>query len=346
LTIETGLVVTPGQPGFRPLLWEQHCCLPLLPTADLRELLRYREAAAGYVSVNAGYAPQDARAATEILTAFRGQVDRHPGLVLATGVEAVLAARATGRIAVGFDLEDSNPLDGRLELVRHFYDLGVRTLLPSYNYRNEAGSGCLDTVDEGLTPYGRRLIAEMNAVGMVPDGSHCSARTGLGICEVTTRPMVYSHSCLRGLWDHERNITDEQARACAATDGVIGITGVGIFLGANDASIEAMVRHIDYAVDLVGPRHVGIGSDFTFDHRDFNRELAANPHLFPECYRRWGAVGFVAPERLARLAGELFGLGYPGDAVAGILGENFLRVARESWQPADAPGGCTGAGGT
>ena len=115
---------------------------------------------------------------------------------------------------------------------------------------------------------------------------------------------------MRALWDHERNIRDDQARACAATGGVIGINGVGIFLGENDATAAAMARHIDYAVQLVGPQHVGIGTDYVFDSADLNRELAENPQIFPESYRRWGRVDFVPPEQLPPLEAELAGRGY------------------------------------
>ncbi|GHH18771.1 membrane dipeptidase [Streptomyces rubradiris] len=87
---------------------------------------------------------------------------------------------------------------------------------------------------------------------------------------------------------HPRNITDEQARECAATGGVVGITGVGIFLGPNDASVDALVRHIDYAVELVGPEHVGVSTDYPFDHDDFNAMLKQSPELFPDSCTRWG----------------------------------------------------------
>jgi membrane dipeptidase len=193
----------------------------------------------------------------------------------------------------------------------------------------------MDTDDEGLTAYGRAMVREMNRVGMVPDGSHSSVRTGLDLCEVSTGPVIYSHSCMRSVWEHERNITDEQARACAATGGVIGITGVGIFLGANDISIDALIRHLDYAVELVGPDHVGIGTDFPFDQTDFDREFAENAELFPESYRRWGPIRFLSPEALSPLASALSARGYPDETIGGILGGNFLRVARQAWGTRD-----------
>lgn len=312
------------------MLWEQHCCLPLSTRADLGELLRYRRPGGSFVSVNVGYVPQSFADVVALLVAWRRQVAGR--LRLALTLDDVNAAQLAGDVAVGFDLEDSGPLEGRLERVRYLYDLGVRTMLPSYNHANAAGGGCLDEVDDGLTAYGRSLIREMNAVGMVADGSHCGARTGLDMCEVSAHPVIYSHSCLRGVWDHPRNITDEQARACAATGGVVGITGVGIFLGANDASLDALVRHIDYAVDLIGPDHVGLSTDYPFDHDDFNAMIVGSPELFPDCYTRWGPINFMPPEGLLAVEGALRDRGYPADAVAAILGGNFRRVAAQVWQ--------------
>jgi membrane dipeptidase len=137
---------------------------------------------------------------------------------------------------------------------------------------------------------------------------------------------------MRAVWDHPRNITDDQAKECAATGGVVGITGVGIFLGPNDASVEALVRHIDHAVDLVGPEHVGVSTDYPFDEGDFNAMLEQSPELYPDCYTRWGPIDFMPPEGLLTVEGALRARGYPEDAVAAILGGNFRRVAAQVWQ--------------
>ncbi len=315
-----------------PLLWEQHCCLPLAVGADVGELARYRRPGGSFVSVNVGYSPHSNSLVLSLLHDWRARVAADPRMRLAATLEDIDAATAAGEVAVAFDLEDSGPLDGDLSQLRLFYDLGVRTLLPTYNRRNAAGCGCLDETDDGLSAYGRDLVREMNAVGMVVDGSHCSTRTGLDLCEVSQLPVVYSHSCMRALWDHPRNITDDQARACAQTGGVVGITGVGIFLGPNDASVEAMVRHIDYAVELVGPEHVGISSDYSFDHEEFNALRTTNPELFPESYTRWGPINFMPPEGLLSVEDALLARGYPAQAVAAILGGNFRRVAEQVWR--------------
>jgi membrane dipeptidase len=316
-----------------PLLWDQHTCLPPQTDTSVVPLTRYQRNGAAFVSVNAGYSPHSFHDTMALLRHYRAAIDAHPDLGLAASVDDVLAITREGRIAVVFDLEDSRPLDGDLGNLATLAGLGVRTLLPTYNHANHAGSGCLDTNDGGLTAWGRSLVAEMNNVGVVPDGSHCSARTGLDMCEISNGPVIYSHSCIRSVWDHPRNITDDQARACAATGGVIGITGVGIFLGPNTPTLEAMTRHLEYAVDLVGIGHVGVSTDFSFDYADFNEELARNPHLFNDSYTRWGQIQWMEPETLVGLGEHLCQHGWSNADIEAVLSGNFYRVAQHAWQP-------------
>lgn len=327
----------PTAPGERlrsEFGWEQHCCLPLEAGCDISPLSRYRDVGVSYLSVNVGFAPHDIDATMRVLSSWRRQILLRPEeFVLANTVADVLAAQQSGRLAVGFDLEDTNPLGGEIGMVQAYYDLGVRSMLMTYNHENLAGFGCHAESDPGLTSFGRAVVDEMNRVGMVVDVSHCGYRTSMDTLERSASPAIFSHSSMRALWEHERNIRDDQALACAATGGVVGINGVGIFLGPNDISVPTVARHIDYAVQLVGPEHVGIGTDYVFDNDDLNRELANNPQLFPESYRRWGRADFFPPEQLVALEAELARLGYPADAIAGIMGGNFLRVARQVWRP-------------
>ena len=172
----------------------------------------------------------------------------------------------------------------------------------------------------------------MNDVGIVPDGSHCSARTGLDMCETSSGPVIYSHSCMRSVWDHPRNITDDQARACAATGGVVGITGVGIFLGPNTPTLDAMTRHLEYAVDLVGIGHVGVSTDSSFDYADFADEIARSPHLFDDSYTRWGVIQWMQPETWLMLGEHLERRGWRTSDIHAVLAGNFYRVAETAWR--------------
>lgn len=313
------------------LLWDQHTCLPLQLDADVGQLTRYQRPGGAFVSVNAGYSPHTFDDTTALLAHYRSAVAAHPRLQLAAGIDDVAAIVDADGIAVVFDLEDSGPLDDNLENLYPLAELGVRTLLPTYNHANRAGCGCLDSDDSGLTGWGRSLVSEMNAAGIVPDGSHCSRRTGLDMCETSSGPVIYSHSCMRAVWDHPQNITDDQARACKDTGGVIGITGVGIFLGPNTPTLDALTQHLEYAVELVGIEHVGISTDFSFDQTDFTAELVRNPHLFDESYTRWGPIQWMPPETFLTIDQHLRQRGWSGTHIAAVLGGNFYRVARQVW---------------
>ena len=133
------------------------------------------------------------------------------------------------------------------------------------------------------------------------------------------------------MWPHPRNITDDQVRACAATGGVVGITGVGIFLGQNTPTIEAMIRHLEAAVDLAGIEHVGVSTDFSFDAADFLRELAAHPESFDDSYTRWGPIRWMEPRVFLTLGTALLERGWLRDDVDAVMYGNFLRVAAAAW---------------
>jgi membrane dipeptidase len=173
----------------------------------------------------------------------------------------------------------------------------------------------------------------MNRVGMVVDGSHCSLRTTFDLFDVSEAPVIFSHSNPRALYEHPRNITDDQIRGCAATGGVVGINGIGHFLGDNDTRTETFVRAVEYVCELVGPEHVGIGLDFVFDKDDLAAEFAENSDAFPEGFGYSAdSFDFIEPERLPTITEALLERGIGADDVRAILGGNFLRVAQATWR--------------
>ena len=232
------------------LVWDNHGCMPLESAALLAQYLpqltRYRDAGTDVVMINVGYGEMPLGETLERLAHLRRYLRAHPEhYVEALSVADIERAKASGMLAVGFDLEGMAPIQDELALISTFYDLGVRWMLIAYNRTNRIGGGCHDA-DPGLTDLGREALDEMARVGMVCCCSHTGYRTALDVMRYSKNPVILSHSNPRALKDHPRNVPDEILDACARTGGVIGINGIGIFLGDNEIASEVFVRHVDY----------------------------------------------------------------------------------------------------
>jgi membrane dipeptidase len=245
----------------------------------------------------------------------------------------IVRAKEEGKLAVSFHFQGSLPVDRELGLVEVYYRLGVRQMLLAYNLKNFVGDGCHERTDAGLSNFGVSLIKEMNRVGMILDCSHCGYRTSMEAIEVSSAPTIFSHSNARSIHDHPRNIYDDQIKASAAGGGIIGINGLGIFLGSNSSSAKDLVRHIDYIAGLVGPQYVGLGLDYCYDMETMLHWVRSEMEMFPR------SIGYdvrtiqqFPPENLPRLTELLLDHGYTEKEVRGIMGENFLRVAKEIWK--------------
>src|SRR5262249_40884411 len=152
--------------------------------------------------------------------------------------------------------EGSVMLDDDLAMLGLYRSLGVRQIHLAYNRDNSIAGGCHGK-DQPLTELGRRAVDEINRVGLIMDCSHSGYRTSMDVMQRSSRPVVFSHSNAKALKGHARNIADDQIRACAKTGGVVCLSGIGIFLGANDISTDTFLRHVDHVVELVGVDHVG-----------------------------------------------------------------------------------------
>lgn len=317
------------------LVWDHHGALTLNPAERdaLPGLARYRDAGFDVVFLNIGFGEQGIEEHVRLLSHLRhwlaGQSDRY---LMIRSVDDIARARETGRLAVGFNIEGANGIADQPSMIQLYYDLGVRWMLLAYNRNNRVAGGCQDE-DTGLTAYGRQVIEEMARVGMMICCTHVGYRTAMDVLTGSPVPVIFSHSNPRALRDHPRNIPDELMRACAATGGVVGINGVGIFLGENDASTETLVRHIDYTVDLIGPEHVGLGLDYVINMAEVDAYVRKMRAHFPPGLGYENGIQFVEPERLPELVEQLLRRGYDEAAVRGILGENWLRVAKQVWKP-------------
>ncbi len=264
------------------LVWDAHAGVFPDPTIDLNLLNDWRDNGGNYISINVGFDLVDWQKTLATLAAYRRWILMHgERFVLAGTVEDISRAKELGKLAVSFDIEGMNALNGDINMIGLYHALGVRQMLYAYNLNNEAAGGCHDK-DIGLSAFGRDIVAEMNRVGMIVDCSHASFRTTMDIMEQSQKPVVFSHSNPTAVLDHQRNITDEQIRTCAETGGVIGINGMGIFLDVNDSSNETLMRHIRYICDLVGADHVGLGFDYSPKlDIDIGDILKSNPNYWP-----------------------------------------------------------------
>jgi membrane dipeptidase len=233
-------------------------------------------------------------------------------------------------MAISFNFQGTNPVAGNLQMVETYKKLGVHHMLMAYNQKNAVGDGCHERTDGGLSRYGISLIQEMNRVGMVVDVSHTGYKTSMEAFETSCQPVIFSHANCRSLYDHERNITDEQIVACAKTGGVIGLTGVGLFMSKEGSDVAAgiIAGHIDHAVNLVGPDHVGLGLDYIMNTQAMLQEIAKNKDVFTDAKGSYDVpqLHFATPAVIPGVAETLLKKGYAEKDVRGILGENWIRV--------------------
>lgn len=318
----------------RTLVWDNHGCMPLRPgdTSFLPQLSRYHQANVDVVLLNVGFDATPLEHDIKVLAMFRRWIrDHSENYRLIQTVEDIDRAHVEGKLAIGFNLEGFNALDGNVDMVSLYYDLGVRWMLVAYNRNNLGGGGCQDD-DSGLTDFGRGVLDEMERVGMVPCCSHTGYRTAIDVMEHASGPVILSHSNPRALHDHPRNVPDEVMKACAETGGVMGINGVGIFMGRNVVDVERMIDHIDYAVDLIGIDHVGLGIDTCFDTSEVDDLMRDHPELWPDAVGYEEGLQIVSPEEISNIAAKLLERGYSETDTSKILGGNFHRVARQAWK--------------
>ena len=204
--------------------------------------------------------------ALRLIETFHRQTEQFPdALCLVRSVRDISQALEEGKIGGILSLEGVEPLDGYIELLETFYRLGIRWVGLTWNFRNAAADGVAEIRSGGgLTRFGVEIVHACAELGIVLDVSHLSPAGVEDVLREAKGPVVASHSNARALCDHRRNITDDQARAIAATGGVIGVTFVPSFLTTDPAhaTLEHVLDHVEHFVNVVGVEHVGIGSDF------------------------------------------------------------------------------------
>ena len=315
------------------VVWDNHSCMPLREESSfLPQLERYRRAGVSVVSLNAGFGPLPWEEHIAVLSHMRRWIALHPAYYrLVSTADDLERSKCDGKLGVVFDIEGMGPVLEKVSLIQTFYELGARWMLVAYNRSNSAGGGCLDP-DAGLTAVGRSIIDEMERVGMVLCLSHTGARTAREAIEYARNPVIFSHANPYGDHPHPRNVSDELMRACAAKGGVIGLTGAGPFLGEPDNLVERLLRQLHYVIDRIGPEHVGLSLDYQFDSRERDEWIRRFATLIPAGMATPGGLAMIGPEGFGAIAEGLAKSNLTDAAICGILGNNWLRIAKRVWR--------------
>jgi membrane dipeptidase len=272
------------------------------------------------------------------LAGWQGYAGRNSHLFSLVGQAGDLdRAKSQGKIAVIMGIQNAEHFRSPRD-VKTFHQLGQRCAQLTYNAQNLLAGGGTDRVDGGVSDFGVAIIEAMNEVGMLIDVSHSGDRTTLDAIELSPKPIAITHSNCRALNEpHPRLKTDEAIRKLAAKGGVMGITGVRMFVrGQEPTTIEHIVDHIDHVVQLVGIDYVGIGSDSDLNgyddmpqtERDRLRASYKASYGFRE---KIDTDGFDHPQKIFDLTDALVRRGYSDDNIAAILGGNFRRLLGATW---------------
>ena len=258
------------------------------------------------------------------------------------GVDDIIRAHETGRIAMILTLESATMVENEIDRIEVLYGFGIRTMGLVYSESNMMGSGLKENGDGGLTQLGHAAVRRMNQIGMAIDISHAGPQTAMDIVEASDQPVFITHAGSKKIWNTKRMMSDDVIERCAAKGGVIGIEAAPhstLSEKNTKHSLESIMDHFQYCVELVGIDHVTFGPDTLFgDHvgvhdvfRSFLSGKAAKAG--PVEYEKVPYVnGIENPaEAFPNIVRWLVKHGYTDEEIGKVIGGNAMRVLREVW---------------
>ena len=262
-----------------------------------------------YTGIRA-FVPEATLMALQMVDKFYSEIEANDGIVAVTSHDEILEAKKKGLACGMLSMEGAEPLMGEIALLRVFYRLGFRMLSFAWNYRTPFADGLHARRAESKLPeLGVQALEEMERLGMIFDVSHLTDSVFWDVADVMKGPFIASHSNCRELCDHPRNLTDDMIRALAEHGGVMGMNFAPAFVDKEKATVERMVDHVDHIVDLVGPDHVGLGSDFD--------GIGSTPE------------GLEDVSKMPNMTRVMVKRGYSDEDILKILGGNHLRVFKQ-----------------
>jgi len=274
----------------------------------------------------------------EHLAGYNGLIAEYADLLMRVdSIEDIDELRANDKTGIILGVQNSDHFQS-IEDVSRYYYAGQRISQLTYNTQNRIASGSTDRADGGVSDFGQSVIQAMNDIGMAIDVSHCGDQTTLDAFELSSKPVLITHSNSRALAPgHPRCKTDEAILAMAAKGGVMGVTAVRNFVKLDEpTTIEHYVDHIDHVVKLVGIEFVGIGTDADLDGYDalppeIYENLKANYKSSYGFREQIDIEGLDHPQKMYDLTESLIRRGYTDEHIQAILGNNFKRALGEIW---------------
>lgn len=275
---------------------------------------------------------QGREAVTLALARFQACVDAADWLDKALDPEDF----TTDGVRLFLAIEDTVALEGDADAVETFYDLGVRAIQLAYDGRNAVGGGHADRADPGLSRFGVSVVERMNDLGMVVDLSHCGERTTSDAIDCSAAPPAFTHVYCRSLRDDPRGKRDGEIRRLGEAGGYVGIMAVPPFVGER-GGLEAVVDHVDRAVDLAGVDRVGVMTNWGIWTPEMPAALRdglvgdPDSHMGSKGMDHRGGLG-VPPmdtyEDWDRIPEALADRGYTRAEVEGLCGGHFVDYLR------------------
>lgn len=257
-------------------------------------------------------------------------------LMQAYTTEDIRQAKETGKVGIILGWQNSTGFGDYLPLVDIYHEIGLRIVQLTYNTTNTVGSGCYESVDTGLTDFGRDLVDALNRVGIVIDLSHVGMKTARDAILYSKQPVTFSHCLPAALKQHPRNKSDEDIRLIAERGGFVGVTFFPPFLKRGTAStIDDFLDAVEHVINIAGENQTGIGTDFTQDHDESFFDYITRDKGYGRKLTSFGEI--INPEGIRRiehypnLTEAMERRGWPEDRIERVMGENWIGYLRSVW---------------
>ncbi len=270
------------------------------------------------------------------MATIQAEFDYKPWLIKARTAADIETAHERGQKAGIVTSQETVGYGKDLSLLEMAYAFGLRVQQLTYNNHNFVGAGCMEPNDAGLSRFGMQFVAKCNELGIIVDTGHCGHQTTLDACKYSKTPVVATHTGAEKVFFHNRCKSDEEIKAIAATGGVIGIFAMPWFTAEDpqNTTIEHVLDHIDYVVNLVGAEHVGIGTDWPMPQTKwmaltFKKYVAPTIGFAPGDGPSTEYVHGIKDYRsFGNLTAGLVSRGYSDADVIKIIGGNWMRVLK------------------